>query len=518
MKIKRFVAKDMRSALAEVKEFLGPDAIILSNKKVSGGVEIVAAVDAEAGQQNPVQGSKNQDKSTSQRELNLSAGRVNIRIDDESDADILGRESRAAEAVTKVNTTTSSAPMAAKRGVTESAEDTDSLRALLARQMLKQQKAELNQTAQLTSSATNAKKLADPMALLQRKTQPSNERQQNGSSFASSMPHSAQLQQVAELQQQQAQQMQQQFDAMRKEMHSMRQLLSHQVSGLMWQDLARREPIRALVIEQLKQLGLSSAMADQLACFMPEELSDTEAWPAALELLAGQLTTTQDDIIHRGGIVALVGPTGVGKTTTVAKLAARFAKLHGPEQVALITTDTFRIGAFEQLATYGRIIGCPVRQVKDYTDLATLLTQLQNRKLILIDTAGMSQRDVRLAENLSAIIQNSRVKIKSYLVLSATSQARVMQEAVDHFKRISLAGCIFTKLDECLSLGEIINIAIENAMPVSYLTHGQRVPEDIEVANAAAMIAQAEFMRTTHQLPAHQWYQEQSNQMDGTYA
>jgi|JI7StandDraft_1071085.scaffolds.fasta_scaffold00496_26 flagellar biosynthesis protein FlhF len=518
MKIKRFVAKDMRSALAEVKEFLGPDAIILSNKKVSGGVEIVAAVDADTSMHNALEPAKTVDKSNGNRDANVSVGRVNIRIDDESEPDNLRHSPRRAEPVN-----TSSAPfvkqsMASHRSVNEPSDDADSLRALLARQMLKQQKAELNQTAQVGTATLNAKKLADPAALLQRKSPATTERQQNGGSSSSSMLSGGQFQQFTELQQQQAQQMQQQFDAMRQEMQSMRQLLSHQVSGLMWQDLARREPIRALVIEQLKQLGLSSAMADQLACFMPEELSVTEAWPAALELLAGQLTTTQDDIINRGGIVALVGPTGVGKTTTVAKLAARFAKLHGPDQVALITTDTFRIGAFEQLATYGRIIGCPVRQVKDYTDLATLLTQLQNRKLILIDTAGMSQRDVRLAENLSAIIQNSRVKIKSYLVLSATSQARVMQEAVDHFKRISLAGCIFTKLDECLSLGEIINIAIENAMPVSYLTHGQRVPEDIEVANATAMIAQAEFMRTAHQVPAHQWYQEQPNQMDGTYA
>ena len=121
------------------------------------------------------------------------------------------------------------------------------------------------------------------------------------------------------------------WDAMRNEMLSMRQLLQHQVSGLMWQDLARREPVRALIIENLQQLGLSEQVADQLACFMPEELNSTDAWDAALELLAGQLSTTNDDILRRGGVVALVGPTGVGKTTTVAKLAAEFAKRHGAE-------------------------------------------------------------------------------------------------------------------------------------------------------------------------------------------
>jgi flagellar biosynthesis protein FlhF len=208
----------------------------------------------------------------------------------------------------------------------------------------------------------------------------------------------------------------------------------------------------------------------------------------------------------------------VGKTTTVAKLAAQFAKRHGADQVALITTDSFRIGAYEQLATFGRIIGCPVKQVKDSEELALLLNQLQQRKLILIDTAGMSQRDVRLAEKLASLVHNSRVKIKSYLVLSATSQARVMQETVEHFKRIPLAGCIFTKLDECLSLGEIINVAIQNALPVSYLTHGQRVPEDIEMADAKTMVAKAEQLRTSNSSTGYQWYSDTTARMEGTYA
>ena len=214
----------------------------------------------------------------------------------------------------------------------------------------------------------------------------------------------------------------------------------------------------------------------------------------------------------------MIGPTGVGKTTTVAKLAAEFAKRHGTDQVALITTDSYRIGAFEQLATFGRIIGCPVKQAKDSDELALLLNQLQQRKLILIDTAGMSQRDVRLAEKLASLVHNSRVKIKSYLVLSATAQARVMQESVTHFKRIPLSGCIFTKLDECLSLGEVINVAIANALPVSYLTNGQRVPEDIAVADAPKLVQQAEKLRIAQSSTAHQWYNDEMNRADGTYA
>jgi flagellar biosynthesis protein FlhF len=182
----------------------------------------------------------------------------------------------------------------------------------------------------------------------------------------------------------------------------------------------------------------------------------------------------------------------VGKTTTVAKLAAWGAQKYGADKVALITTDTYRIGAYEQLATYGRIIGCPVKQVKDANEFAEGLYHLRHKRLVLIDTAGMSQRDIRLTEQLNTLMRSSRVDIRSYLVLSATSQMHVLQEAVRHFQKVNLSGCIFTKLDECLSLGEIISIAIQNRLPIGYLTNGQRVPEDIRVANAHKMVKKAE--------------------------
>ncbi|KKO47014.1 flagellar biosynthesis regulator FlhF [Arsukibacterium ikkense] len=480
MKIKRFVAKDMRTALTEVKEFLGPDAIILSNKKVAEGVEIVAAIDPESQSKPapaPVEAAPASPRQVTRTEPRFSAG-----IDDSEP----GHGSR---------TNDNDMPAA----------PADSLRELLARQMIKQQSRE--PAGHSPKRPAVASQPVNPAAAFERQTSGTNQ------GVAAS-----QWQELSKLQQQQSQAMASQVEAMRNEMLSMRQLLQHQVSGLMWQDLARREPVRAMVIEHLQQLGLSEQIADQLACFMPEDISASDAWDTAMELLTGQLTTTNDDILRRGGIVALVGPTGVGKTTTVAKLAAGFAKRHGADQVALITTDSYRIGAFEQLATFGRIIGCPVKQAKDSDELAMLLNQLAQRKLILIDTAGMSQRDVRLAEKLASLVHNSRVKIKSYLVLSATAQARVMQETVAQFKRISLAGCIFTKLDECLSLGEVINVAIQNALPVSYLTNGQRVPEDLVVAESADLVQRAEVLRLTHSSAGHQWYQDEMSTVETTYA
>ena len=149
------------------------------------------------------------------------------------------------------------------------------------------------------------------------------------------------------------------------------------------------------------------------------------------EVLTAQLKISEDEILRQGGAVALLGPTGVGKTTTIAKLAARFAMKYGAEQVALITTDNYRIGAHEQLQTYGRIMGCPVRQVRDAEELANALYQFRHRRLVLIDTAGVGQRDIRLTEQLDTLVKNAKVRIRSYLVMSATSQRRVMQEAVE---------------------------------------------------------------------------------------
>ena len=224
---------------------------------------------------------------------------------------------------------------------------------------------------------------------------------------------------------------------MREEMNAIRQLLEHQVSGLMQQDMARRDPTRACMIDRLAGMGIERDVAEQMACFIPDDVSRQQAWQALLQMVENQMHTTNNEILRQGGVFALVGPTGVGKTTTVAKLAALGAQKYGADKVALITTDTYRIGAYEQLATYGRIIGC-VKQVKDANELAEVLYHLRNKRLVLIDTAGMSQRDLRLTEQLNTLMRNQRVDIRSYLVLSATAQINVLQETVRHFKKVQL--------------------------------------------------------------------------------
>lgn len=429
MKIKRVFAKDMRTALAEVKELLGPDAVIMSNKKVTGGIEIVAAVDyqtAQSAQSAPTARALKEDR------VEFSNKR----------------------------------PESQMSGVFDNAKEkvADSLGALLARQskLVREQPAfglppTLEEQSQMVPEPVRQRPLSDSRR----------------STTASSSVHRDK-----------------EMEAMRSEMASIRKLLQHQLSGLMWQEVERKEPIRALLIKQLIKGGFTETLADQLAGIVPEDIPLHEAWQHIERLLTQQVKVGDDEIMRLGGAVALLGPTGVGKTTTIAKLAARFAMKHGAEQVALITTDHYRIGAQDQLQTYGRIMGCQVRAVSNVEELGTALYQLRSRRLVLIDTAGMGQRDVRLNEQLDTLIQNSRVKIRHYLVLPATAQRRVLQEAYDHFHRIPLSGCILTKLDESLNLGDVLDVCIQNALPISYVTNGQRVPEDIQLPNVAELVSQ----------------------------
>ena len=225
-----------------------------------------------------------------------------------------------------------------------------------------------------------------------------------------------------------------------------------------------------------------------MASYIPEDASATEVQGYIESLLQEKVCIGSNDILMQGGAIALLGPTGVGKTTTIAKLAAQFAMKYGADQVALITTDTYRIGAHEQLATYGKIMGCSVRVAKDADELSEMLYQFREKRLVLIDTAGMGQRDVRLSEQLDTLMRNSRVNIQSYLVISSTSQRRVIEEAIEHFKRIALSGCILTKVDESIGLGEVLSVTMQHALPITYVTTGQRVPEDIEIAQTDNII------------------------------
>lgn len=454
MKIKRFFAKDMRAALAEVKETLGPDAVIMSNKRVTGGVEIVAAVDFEQRNASP---SAENPAPVEADAFSALAGRS---LNDDRVSLSAGSSNPASPAVAPRPNAMPSTPTSAP------AADADNLRALLERQQERRQQKEARamlskQEQALPKWAQRAFDTPKPEAAAARPATPSQPQPTRRAPTASS----------------------DELNAMKAEMASIRQLLQHQVSSLMQQDRARTEPVRAMLTEQLRELGFHKEMAEHFSQLVPDEAEIHDAIEYLPELVARSLVTGNESMLNDGGVIALVGPTGVGKTTTIAKLAARFVARYGINQVALVTTDNYRIGAQEQLATFGKIMGCPVRSAASVEELESVIYQLRSRRLILIDTAGMGQRDMRLVEQLDQLTRSTRLPIKPYLVLSATAQYRVLKETVERFRQIDLAGCILTKLDEAHNIGEALSVLIQNRLPVCYLTDGQRVPEDLRTAD-----------------------------------
>ena len=188
------------------------------------------------------------------------------------------------------------------------------------------------------------------------------------------------------------------------------------------------------------------------------------------------------------GVVALLGPTGAGKTTTIAKLAVRFALRHGRDELALVTTDRYRLAAYEQLKALGRIIDVPVRLVEENTNLNKVLRSLRDKSLVLIDTAGFQQADDERRQQLEAL-ESANVNIKKLLVLPCTNQDSTLpQAAYDLLAKSRIDACILSKTDETMSFGEVISLVVEKALPVAYITNGQSIPDDLQTAHAESLI------------------------------
>jgi len=277
--------------------------------------------------------------------------------------------------------------------------------------------------------------------------------------------------------------------AMQREIEHLRSMLEGQLANLAWNDLSHREPGRAQIIRRLEGLGIDDSLAGAVAA----DVSDTEAgetsWREALARLVGRIRVAPETRLEGEGIIALVGPSGVGKTTTVAKLAAREVQRHGPQSVALVTTDAHRIGAYRQLQTFGQILGVPVYLAQTGKELGDVLMGLGEKRRVFVDTAGMSQRDLRLAEEMAGL--SALPSLRTLLVVAATTQQAVLQETFRSFGRLSLDGTVLTKLDEAASLGPVLSALCSAGMPLMFVSDGQRVPEDLRPASAAGLVDQA---------------------------
>ncbi len=284
---------------------------------------------------------------------------------------------------------------------------------------------------------------------------------------------------------------------LRSELHGLRLSLEGQLRSLNY-DLHAPSAEHSDALRTLTGIGLDTNLARHMVAGIGQNVAANQIRSHALVQLAKRLPVSKLDRILAGGHVALIGPTGVGKTTTIAKLAAYYAMSRSSRDVALVTTDHYRIGAQDQLFTYGRLLGMPVHALKPRESLSELLAKLSDYRLVLIDTAGMPPRDPRLSQQLAAL--NLGAKIKNYLVMPASGQAQDLDELASRFADVPLCGCIITKLDETSRLGGALSVAIRRQLSIDFLCDGQRVPEDLHRTKPNELVVRA--MRAAgHELP-----------------
>jgi len=277
-----------------------------------------------------------------------------------------------------------------------------------------------------------------------------------------------------------------------REIKSMRGTLEQQLAALTWNDQQRRDPTFGRILRQLLAAGFSASLAHDLLDRMPAGQTEEAAMCWVKTMLANNLQTigSENEMLEHGGVYALVGPTGVGKTTTTAKLAARCVVRHGSDKLALLTTDGYRIGAHEQLRIYGKILGVTVYAVKDTRDLALALAELRGKHMVLIDTVGMGQRDKMVAEQ-AAMLAGCGTEVKRLLLLNAASSAETLEEVARAYQGGGLAGAIITKLDEAVTTGCALDTAIRHQLPLYFTATGQRVPEDLHLADSRHLVNSA---------------------------
>jgi flagellar biosynthesis protein FlhF len=274
-----------------------------------------------------------------------------------------------------------------------------------------------------------------------------------------------------------------------------------QLAAFAWNDLRRRDPAKAEVLRRLLEAGIGAALARELTDELPDGLDlsrDLRLTKARLQARLHVASPAQS-LVDEGGVYALVGPTGVGKTTTVAKLAADCALKLGAGKLALVTTDTYRIGAVDQLRIYGKILNVPVFAIRNEADLRRTLADLRTRHLVLIDTVGMSQRDRRLADQVALLGGGGR-PVRRVLLLAATAQANVLEDVARAYAGKDLAGCILTKLDEALTLGGALDVLVRHGLVLHFVANGQRVPEDLHRPNPLYLVERA--FRAAESTPA----------------
>ncbi|MFB2763492.1 flagellar biosynthesis protein FlhF [Marinobacter shengliensis] len=418
MKVQRFFAKTMAEALKQVSHEMGPDAVILSNRRVDGGVEIVTALDYDENMARQRLGERAAQATNGSRLAELQADQ-HRRLEEE-----LNRS---------------------RNRIREVREKRAGIGAEYDRALADDRPA-ADWSGELAGGSTSV-------------------------GNAGGLPAAGYSHELA---------------SMRAEINSLREMVSGRTSVPEKPAVAASNAVQQRLAERLQEFGLGAELATSLSRqHRAGRLED--GWKQSLKMLATGVRTAREDWLEAGGVYALVGPTGSGKTTTIGKLAAQYVLEHGPDSLALVTTDRYRVAAHEQLFVFGRILNVPVRVVDESHSLDDILDELSDRHLVLIDTAGLTSSDRGYQEQLAELARSDH-NIRTHLVVSATNQPRIMKSVWHCYKMANLAGCVMTKIDEALTLGESLGFVMETGLPVAWYTDGQKIPEDLHRAEAIPLV------------------------------
>src|SRR5574343_103214 len=457
MNVRKFIAANARDALRKVKETLGNDAIILSNRGIPGGVEImaVAARDMAMIVPTPVMA----DRPSLERRPQSTETEDDYRVVLNSDRARISQPAPqpAIKPLAQTVPQIQRPPVASKKKKKVAASVNAGIPKNAALRNLEIGRSGGAAVASQPLVASNAQSAA------QASTQLGSVRRQE----ADVVP----------------------MEVM-DEIRSLRKIVEQHLAGFAWGEVASSEPVKTDILRQMLDAGFSPQFARDMLNDLPREMNSIEAMAWVKGAADRSLMTigNEGDIVERGGIYALVGPTGVGKTTTTAKLAARCVLRHGPSKVALVTTDGYRIGAHEQLRIYGRILGVSVHLVKDSVELRQTLIELQHKHMVLIDTMGMSQKD-KLVPELTDMLAGCDVQ--RLLLLNSTSRGDTLDDVVRAYAGETLAGCILTKIDEAASLATALDVIMRHNLKLLYVSNGQRVPEDLHLPNRSYLLHRA---------------------------
>jgi len=470
MNIKRFFGKNSRDALSQVRKELGDDAVILSNRAVNGGNEIMAFREEEM----------NSLLSAEPRVSGVSVAGISSqrRLDQDRDDEVRFQsrreESKRDDFRREEPTRQQARPMVHEKEFTNEPARAEKLASdeppSLLSMLTKKSNAQAGTERRSVPASEPSNQLARPPRAALPAAQPANAQ-------SPAMPVAQANQQMTE---------------MLNEMRVMRNAIQSQLTAMSWGNIQEREPIKSRILSTLLTAGFSAALSRQLAEKVPAGISYERALVWTQSIISRNMKTieNENEVLDKGGIFALIGPTGVGKTTTTAKLAARYVMKHGTQSLGLITTDAYRVGGHEQLRIYGKILGVMVHAVKDEADLKIALNELKGKHTILIDTVGVSQRDRMVAEQIS-MLSNTGSVIKKLLCLNATNTGETLTDVVRAYKGKGLDGCIITKIDEAATIGNALDVIIREKLKLYYVANGQRVPEDIHMANKQQLIRHA---------------------------